>query len=786
MKAIKEKPKSTKSKEGRKQSVVRSAPAISAKQAAKLMKDKYVRQLDQRQPETGSTETQAVDQMEGAGIWAVDELLILERPHSPRQRKEAIKERSPSTPERTEKPADTAPAPKPEDLPSSAAPPDGTEYSLHHQESVPGSYRAPDMSFQRSSVLSPSEEAAQAERIYQTFAKQPPDPAIQTCIAPSEKKTYVKERSAPKIKDRGVRSTASTIKERFAAPSKSIVSIESIHPLEQKPARPENQPTPHSAVLNLEGGGPGSQRSTQPGVSGAKTPPQRAPAAPRPSSAISTQSPMPLMQKAGRQSMSKPHQGSVLPKQQNTPAQQTIGASKTPGGNIGRQFPQGQKSAKGTVPKTRGAFYQKGSSLPKSLRPLSKTTAAKTPHTARLTVQRRMIQRTVQQVRNTVKAPAAMLKKTAAVVTRAAAALVNAIAVLVGGGILLLALVVVVVVAAVANSPFGLFFAQEPNAPGTVSVSQAVGSVNMAYNSRLELLQAGDYDDIIVQGQAASWPDILAVFAVNTAGANVGGLDVATLDADRVAKLTAVFWDMTAIAVSEETIDHPASGSAQAWTEKILHITITAQTADDMRAAYAFSAYQNSALDELLSDRSALSSLAGDLSITGSDVRDVLAALPTDLEQARQDTVQTALQLVGKVTYFWGGKSRVIGWDSRWGQLRKVTAAGNSTSGTYRPFGLDCSGFVDWTFNNSLGYIIGHGGGARAQHTYCTNISQSEAQPGDLAFYPDDSHVGVIVGRNAAGKLLVCHCSSGRNNVTVTEFSASGFTAVGRPDIFSS
>ena len=61
---------------------------------------------------------------------------------------------------------------------------------------------------------------------------------------------------------------------------------------------------------------------------------------------------------------------------------------------------------------------------------------------------------------------------------------------------------------------------------------------------------------------------------------------------------------------------------------------------------------------------------------------------------------------------------------------------------------------------------------------------KSAAQPGDLAFYPDDSHIGIIVGRNEAGKLLVCHCASGQNNVVITEFSVSGFTAVGRPDIF--
>lgn len=205
-----------------------------------------------------------------------------------------------------------------------------------------------------------------------------------------------------------------------------------------------------------------------------------------------------------------------------------------------------------------------------------------------------------------------------------------------------------------------------------------------------------------------------------------------------------------------------------------------------MRAVYAFTDEQNSALTELLSDRAVLASLAGSLTITSTDLLEVIRALPADLDQARKEAVETALSLVGKVGYFWGGKSLVIGWDSRWGTLREVTAAGSSTTGTYRPYGLDCSGMMDWIFYNITGgeYILGRGGGATAQHSYCTPVSQADAQPGDLAFYPDDSHVGIVVGRREDGKLLICHCSSGQNNVVVTEFAASGFTALGRPDIF--
>lgn len=162
-----------------------------------------------------------------------------------------------------------------------------------------------------------------------------------------------------------------------------------------------------------------------------------------------------------------------------------------------------------------------------------------------------------------------------------------------------------------------------------------------------------------------------------------------------------------------------------------------------------------------------------------------IRSLPEDLSPEREAVVRTACSLVGKVNYFWGGKSLVIGWDARWGELRQVTAAGSSTTGTYRPYGLDCSGFVDWVFYNQSGgsYVIGHGGGATMQHSYCTDISWAGAQPGDLVFYPDNSHVGIVGGRDANGELLIIHCASGYNNVVVT--GLEGFTSISRPRYYA-
>ncbi len=355
-----------------------------------------------------------------------------------------------------------------------------------------------------------------------------------------------------------------------------------------------------------------------------------------------------------------------------------------------------------------------------------------------------------------------------------------------GGAVVLVLILTMILVAAIVASPFGILFSNESREAGVVPLSAAVAQVNYEFNERLEALQtADDYDSISVTGQLADWIEVLAVFAVKVAGSNdADAADVATMDADRIALLKAVFWDMTVIKTEVETINHPGSGDDDGWTERNLYITITAKTAKEMKTAYHFNRNQIAALEELLEQRDLLRELIEDVYSVSGDTAALIRNLPEDLSPEREAVVRTACSLVGKVNYFWGGKSLVIGWDARWGELRQVTAAGSSTTGTYRPYGLDCSGFVDWVFFNQSGgsYVIGHGGGATMQHSYCTDISWADAQPGDLVFYPDNSHVGIVGGRDANGELLIIHCASGYNNVVIT--GKEGFTSVGRPQYY--
>ena len=417
--------------------------------------------------------------------------------------------------------------------------------------------------------------------------------------------------------------------------------------------------------------------------------------------------------------------------------------------------------------------------------PASKTAAKRARKSATQDAQRKMLKKSNNRA---IRAAAAAAKKLVEAAAKAVKELISALASLGGGTALFVVFFIVIVAGAFLASPLGILFADEQESEETVPLATAIAEIQGEYHAELERLQNGDYVSVQIIGQAPDWREVVAVFASKTAGAE-DGVDVFTLDEERVELLRQVFWDMCEITTATQTVDVPDSNPDDdvddSHTETALTITITAKTAEQMRLEYDFSKYQNDALDILLENLGSLNIPMGSLTISQEDAIALLENLPDDLDPARKAVVETAVQLVGRVSYFWGGKSLTLGWDDRWGVPTEVTASGSGSTGTVRLFGLDCSGFVDWTFYNATNgsYYPGRGGGAATQHSYCTNISWNDAQPGDLVFYPDDSHVGIVGGKDADGNLLIVHCSGGANGVVIT--GAAGFTSVARPECFS-
>ena len=400
-------------------------------------------------------------------------------------------------------------------------------------------------------------------------------------------------------------------------------------------------------------------------------------------------------------------------------------------------------------------------------------------------------QRAVQAVRATAKAGAATVKgvgkaAVSAIKTAIAAAQELAAAIMAGGWVVAVITLIICIVGLLVTSPFGLFFSD----PGSgMTIPEAVAQLNGEFTAQIEQIKTDnpydtlDMDESSIAAVTDNWTNVLAVYSVRVSSGDGTGASILT--SENLSVLRETFWDMTEITYAAETVEREDEDD-----ETTLHISVITKTAQEIADEYGFTEEQKALLEEMLKPeyQDLFQSLIGSnqsITLSPQEVQDILSHLPDDLSEERRQVVLTAYQLLGKVNYFWGGKSLVLGWDSRWGTPKEVWAAGSPSTGTIRPYGLDCSGFVDWVFYNVSGgsYIIGHGGGASAQHSYCAGITWADAQPGDLVFYPGDSHVGIVCGFDSGGDVQIIHCASGSNNVVVT--GKIGFTTIARPNYYS-
>lgn len=171
----------------------------------------------------------------------------------------------------------------------------------------------------------------------------------------------------------------------------------------------------------------------------------------------------------------------------------------------------------------------------------------------------------------------------------------------------------------------------------------------------------------------------------------------------------------------------------------------------------------------------------------------LLRGQEAEAEEARLSVAQCAVSLVGKVHYFWGGKSSAMGEDPRWGELTEVTSAGSESTGTEKPYGLDCSGFVAWCFIQqglSAAEVEEQVGmGTWTQWDRTEGIAWKDLRVGDFVFqnaYPTNkgNHIGICIGFDEAGTPVFAHCAAGFDNVVVTR-AGDVFRYARRPNFYA-
>lgn len=281
-----------------------------------------------------------------------------------------------------------------------------------------------------------------------------------------------------------------------------------------------------------------------------------------------------------------------------------------------------------------------------------------------------------------------------------------------------------------------------------------------------------------------NWAEILAVFVAAGSELNVEDpLDLISLRELSFDGLKQVMLDMCEITYFVEG--------------EQVYLQVRGRGFEDMIERYGLEESRQALLVELMQPefQGVFSALTGSNAFVEQNeaaADAVRQSLPEGLAVQREQVVVTACGVEGRIPYFWGGKYYELGWNSEWGLPKIVTSPGSITSGTLRPYGLDCSGFVTWAFLNAIGDAAiadAIGSGTDAQWHLSYSVGWDEAQPGDLAFRAmpgktNFNHVGIVASINEQGDYMIIHCSSVDGTVVLTEAWSSGFRYIRRPYLY--
>lgn len=248
------------------------------------------------------------------------------------------------------------------------------------------------------------------------------------------------------------------------------------------------------------------------------------------------------------------------------------------------------------------------------------------------------INKSSQIAKETAKQSARATKRAIKAMIESTKALVNAI--IAGGWVSVVIIILICLVAALCSSFYGIFFSSETSQSG-MNITSVIQQINNEFDDKIdEIKSSGSFDGVEVIGSRSNWKDVLSIYAVKTTTDENNPMEVATVDENKKAILSSIFWDMNNISKSVETRTETVTkestdeqGNKIETTEQVkkkyLVITLTGKTADDMSVSYSFNDTQKKYLAELMSDKnnklwaSLIYNIGGVSGGSGIDIKDL-------------------------------------------------------------------------------------------------------------------------------------------------------------------
>ena len=154
--------------------------------------------------------------------------------------------------------------------------------------------------------------------------------------------------------------------------------------------------------------------------------------------------------------------------------------------------------------------------------------------------------------------------------------------------------------------------------------------------------------------------------------------------------------------------------------------------------------------------------------LSSAEIESYMKLLPEGTSQVRQDIIRFALQSVGKVPYYWGGKAGSRNYSgNNFGSITIPDYKGRILKG------LDCSGWISWVYWSVTGTHLAYES-TEGLRTLGRQVDRQDLKPGDIIVVTGNTpHAIMFLGWASNGQIICVHESGTVSNVTVSTVNAN-------------
>lgn len=238
-----------------------------------------------------------------------------------------------------------------------------------------------------------------------------------------------------------------------------------------------------------------------------------------------------------------------------------------------------------------------------------KSVAKKTEKVAKESVKasQRALKLARETAKQTARATKAVVKATISAIKGIIAATKTLISLLLAGGwVAMVVIVIICLIGLLVGSIFGIFFSSEKTSPNAITMKDVIAECNQEFSDKLQTIQdQNPHDDYVLDGNMATWKDVLIIYTVKQANGFDGG-EVITMDDNKKALVKQIFWEMNSLSseVKTEKVTEQGVNTDEMPKEvekRVLHIKITSKNAEQMKNDYHFNSAQIRQYNELSS-----------------------------------------------------------------------------------------------------------------------------------------------------------------------------------------